>query len=75
MPNVSVEGPVVVVLSDPRQAAADRPPELPAAILLAREAAERAAAKHSASLAARRVHQELAQLYAARRRSAESSRD
>jgi hypothetical protein len=74
MPNVSVEGPVVVVLSD-RRHAADRPPELPATILLAREAAERAAAKHSASVAARRVHQELAQLYAARRRNADSRRD
>ncbi|MES2136855.1 MAG: hypothetical protein V4502_07330 [Pseudomonadota bacterium] len=68
MPNLSVEGPVLIVLSNPNLAIED-PSELPLSMLIAREAAERAAAKKSGSIAARRIHQELAQLYAARRRT------
>lgn len=68
MSNVSVEGPVVIFRSGARDIA-DEPAPPSSTILIAREAAERAAAKNSRSVAARRAHQELAQIYAARRLS------
>ena len=66
MTNISVDGPLVVFRPG-RDDARDACDDIPLDVLNARELAERAAAKNSASVEARRVHQELALMYASRR--------
>jgi hypothetical protein len=67
MANVSVNS-CITAFCDQR-GTVDNVPEAPSAeYLFAREMAERAAAKRSSSQVARAVHQQLAQMYADRRR-------
>jgi hypothetical protein len=70
MPNVSVSSPIRVFHHEPLVCSDDLE-HLPVDYLRRREHAERAAAKASTTVAARRAHQELAQLIFAARREAE----
>lgn len=74
MPNVSVDSSITTFRdqewADEECAQAPSP-----AYLHMREMAERAAAKRSATPAARAIHQELAQMYSVRRRSDDARDD
>jgi hypothetical protein len=73
MTNVRVAGPIIAFHDDPETfatASANTSIEQ----LRQRESAERAAAKRSTSVAARRAHQELAQLLYQARRNGEAPR-
>jgi hypothetical protein len=74
MANVSVSGPIVFF---PSSKGDDSPPEDEASqdYLIDREMTERAAAKSSATVTERRIHQQWAQMYADRRRSSARERD
>ena len=74
MPNVSITSPITVFHDEP-WVSYSRPAALTPDYLRRREQAERAAAKASDSVAARRAHQELAQLILERRRLAEAGGD
>jgi hypothetical protein len=74
MPNVWIDSSITIFhdrKGEPEEIAESLSPEY----LHEREMAERAAAKHGATLAARAAHQELAQLYAAQRRPNRSLSD
>jgi hypothetical protein len=66
MPNVSVDS-CIMIFHDEQPDGEDNLDVLTADYLYRREMAERAAAKRSSQPLARAAHQELAQLYAARR--------
>jgi hypothetical protein len=68
MTNIIVGGPILPFLSTGSDLEDDPSVLAPADYLWARELAERAAAKSSTNVAARRIHQQLAQLYAGQRR-------
>jgi hypothetical protein len=74
MPNVSILSPITVFRDEPGTRDF-RCAEMTSDYLRRREQAERAAAKASDSLAARRAHQELAQLIFEKRRVAEAGGD
>jgi hypothetical protein len=69
MANVSVGGTILTFPAANTDGLDGTVEAAPIEYLLARERAERTAAKTTQSIAARRVHQELAQLYARQRRA------
>ena len=71
MTNICLNGPVVIFRSEVTDAPDAPPPKTCVDYFRSREAAEREAAKTSPTVAARNVHQQLADLYAAERRACE----
>ena len=70
MPNVCVDS-SFLIFRNPQGPDHDRGAPSSPEYLRSRESAERAAAKNSCTLAARRIHQELAQMYASMREEGE----